>query len=883
MIFASSGAAQFVLRVVVITSVLAFSTAAALAGIKEDVGLATLQAQLGTGVPTGAGVRVSMTEALVNGGYTPMTDLPEFTGKHFEFRSGQPGNSAHATWVAQNFFGLNSSIAPGISVIELYEANDYMAAGQLNVGSRTLNPAPSPQNSRVGNHSWISAGSTIDGTLDVLERQDWLVEQDDYIQVVGVNNGDMNTSPVFSNAFNVISVGRSDGQHAINSVQIGGIYTSYRALPDIVVPMSYTSFASPVVSAASALLIDTAHNQTYLSDGSYPSSRFPGTTIFHGETSEAVKAILMAGASRLAFNSADGSALVDYRAVANRQSTNGLDKRYGAGQLDINSSMSILMSGEQNSREDGRTFDVFGSGFDYDPQFGGANGSNSTAIYDFTAGWTGEPLTASLVWNAKVDIGLVKQGNRANAATLQDLNLALYDVTGGAPALVASSSSTNQNTENLNVLLVAGRRYRMEVSRGITQAPFASDFALAWSTVGTLGWSGGGIWDSGLSQSWVKGNLPSPYFSGDHVAFTDSGLNGQVFIAGEVAPASVLVDNGPVTYTFSGGSITGPTGFVKRGAGEAILANNNKYTGPTLVDSGWLRITGSLANNNTVTVGPSGGLAIDGNVAVRSITGGGLTFVGNGFVGASLSAGQIQQSLLNIGVNSQVTTWPGGGTSVLGALAIAGDPSAPAALFDLNNNSAVIDYTGASPVGVIRQQLLAGRVGAGLGGAWNGLGITSSAAAAANAANPESRSLGFAENASLPLGPYKSFRGQAVDGTAVLLAYTRTGDANLDGIVNDDDVTVMGVMYAPGIPDAVWANGDFDYNGFVDDDDVTILGVFYDPSAQPLSSAPSNESTSALSPASAVPEPHSFALLLFSVGILLAAGKFRARRTRAHC
>jgi len=338
-----------------------------------------------------------------------------------------------------------------------------------------------------------------------------------------------------------------------------------------------------------------------------------------------------------------------------------------------------------------------------------------------------------------------------------------------------------------------------------------------------------------------------------------------------------------VTYTFSGGSITGPTGFVKRGAGEAILANNNKYTGPTLVDSGWLRITGSLANNNTVTVGPSGGLAIDGNVAVRSITGGGLTFVGNGFVGASLSAGQIQQSLLNIGVNSQVTTWPGGGTSVLGALAIAGDPSAPAALFDLNNNSAVIDYTGASPVGVIRQQLLAGRVGTGLGGAWNGLGITSSAAAAANAANPESRSLGFAENASLPLGPYKSFRGQAVDGTAVLLAYTRTGDANLDGIVNDDDVTVMGVMYAPGIPDAVWANGDFDYNGFVDDDDVTILGVFYDPSAQPLSSAPSNESTSALSPASAVPEPHSFALLLFSVGILLAAGKFRARRTRAHC
>jgi hypothetical protein len=86
-------------------------------------------------------------------------------------------------------------------------------------------------------------------------------------------------------------------------------------------------------------------------------------------------------------------------------------------------------------------------------------------------------------------------------------------------------------------------------------------------------------------------------------------------------------------------------------------------------------------------------------------------------------------------------------------------------------------------------------------------------------------------------------------------------------------------MYAPGIPDGVWAHGDFDYNGFVDDDDVTILGVFYDPSAPPLSSAPSNETASALQPVSAVPEPHSLTLLLFSGAILLAARKFRARHT----
>jgi hypothetical protein len=71
----------------------------------------------------------------------------------------------------------------------------------------------------------------------------------------------------------------------------------------------------------------------------------------------------------------------------------------------------------------------------------------------------------------------------------------------------------------------------------------------------------------------------------------------------------------------------------------------------------------------------------------------------------------------------------------------------------------------------------------------------------------------------------------AVDDTAVLIAFARTADANLDGLVNDDDVTVVGATYAPGAANANWAAGDFDFNGFVDDDDVTLLGVFYEPPA----------------------------------------------------
>jgi hypothetical protein len=67
-----------------------------------------------------------------------------------------------------------------------------------------------------------------------------------------------------------------------------------------------------------------------------------------------------------------------------------------------------------------------------------------------------------------------------------------------------------------------------------------------------------------------------------------------------------------------------------------------------------------------------------------------------------------------------------------------------------------------------------------------------------------------------------------VDNSTIIARYTVTGDANLDGKVDDDDITILGGFYAPGTPNAHWANGDADYNGFVDDDDVTLFGAFYD-------------------------------------------------------
>jgi hypothetical protein len=194
---------------------------------------------------------------------------------------------------------------------------------------------------------------------------------------------------------------------------------------------------------------------------------------------------------------------------------------------------------------------------------------------------------------------------------------------------------------------------------------------------------------------------------------------------------------------------------------------------------------------------------------------------------------------------------------------------ATGATFDITDNAAIVDYTGASPVATVREKILSGRGGSGLGKGWNGMGITSSAAATANTTEPESRSVGYAENATMPLGPFTTFRGQAVDGTSILIAFTRTGDANLDGVVNDDDVTIVGATYAPGVPQPSWGLGDFDYNGFVDDDDVTLLGAFYDPNTPPPLAAPGAS-------VSAVPEPETVAL--FVTGLIAIAMAAVVRR-----
>jgi hypothetical protein len=303
------------------------------------------------------------------------------------------------------------------------------------------------------------------------------------------------------------------------------------------------------------------------------------------------------------------------------------------------------------------------------------------------------------------------------------------------------------------------------------------------------------------------------------------------------------------------------------GGSNALTVDATSGTAEINVISGGHTISApvTLADDTQISVMPAAGnLTFAGaltasGVNVTKLGAGRLTV--NSLRAAALSINEGKVAVASNGAASSV--------SVLGALSIAGAPATPTAQLDLSSNVAILDYTGATPAATIRSQLIAGRGGPGFGATWTGQGITSSTAAAAE---PESRSVGYAENSSLPLGAYTNFRGRPVDDTSVLMAYTRTGDANLDGVVNDDDVTIVGATYAPGVTQPSWALGDFDYNGFVDDDDVTLLGVFYDPSAPPIGEVPPHMHATAA--VAAVPEPRSLLLAALAIAALLA---WRAR------
>jgi hypothetical protein len=252
-------------------------------------------------------------------------------------------------------------------------------------------------------------------------------------------------------------------------------------------------------------------------------------------------------------------------------------------------------------------------------------------------------------------------------------------------------------------------------------------------------------------------------------------------------------------------------------------------------------------------------------------TGGGLTLVAGAT--ADVEAGEMHVDRF-IGAGG-VTVGPEAVLRLTGSTIAASRLSSltleGTAKLDVGASGLVLDYTGATPLSAVVDQIKSARLAG-----WAGSGIGSSIAAANGAG---AVAVGEA-SAVLKLGTGQTgtFMGQSVDATSLLVRYTLAGDATLDGTVDFNDLVQLAQNFNTATGTGGWFRGDFNYDGKADFNDLVALAQSYNQAGVGGAALPvdfASEWQAALAESS-VPEPSLVSLLAATIG-----GLFR-RRERAN-
>jgi hypothetical protein len=405
----------------------------------QDIGLSALQARLGNAAPNGAGVSVMQVEVGTN--YKPDTTLTDFSGKTFTFVSEGGGPGSHATDVGVRFYGNTAGVASGVTNIFNFRVSgivpdDWLGGAYLNM----LGPAPVERaNLRVQNHSWIGNFQTTALDQEALRRYDFALRRDNALGVHGVNNGTATPIPsLLGNSYNGIAVGNTIGNSSWgpSTLDVPG-----RSKPDIVAPEGATSLSTPTVAGVGAILIQTADQM-----GGGNAGRI-----------ETIKSTLLTGATKDEFI-AQGT---PWSRVSNGSWVEPLDRRFGAGEVNVNNSHLVLTAGEKN----GADLSLDGDrGWDFETMTG--EGSVRRYFFDL-ADLQNVRFSATATWLRRI----TPTGSGVNVfetsdATLSTVELRLFEANPdfSLGALVDSSVSPIDNVQHLFQFNLPGsRRYALEV------------------------------------------------------------------------------------------------------------------------------------------------------------------------------------------------------------------------------------------------------------------------------------------------------------------------------------------------------------------------------------------------------------------------------------
>ncbi len=405
---------------------------------KDDIGYTALMARIGGGLEDGTGVQVGISEAFVGGQYMPDVTNAQFTGKTITNVTGShSGSSTHATSVARLFFGNTTSISGGVTQVYAYSADDWA----LNVSGYSTSTDPTAPQFQVMNNSWVdraSSSTTAAEATAILHHIDYMVNTFDTTIVGGTDNSG-GLPKLLAPSYNTITVGRTNGTHASGTTSF---YGAGRSKPDIVAPATTTSSSTPMVSSAATLLYQKGM----------------GTDAVRSET---LRAVLMAGATKEEFPDWDHT------------STRPLDEVFGAGELNVDNSYSILEGGQFAGSTSQPVSLIGEDGWDYQA---GINPSDPI-YYDFEIvdGMRWEDFSVILAWNMDI-IDTDGSGTFSPLENLANLDLRLYDSTDSfLNSVVDLSVSTIDNVEHLYIGRLESGRYTLEVTADQSQ-----DFGIAW-------------------------------------------------------------------------------------------------------------------------------------------------------------------------------------------------------------------------------------------------------------------------------------------------------------------------------------------------------------------------------------------------------------------
>jgi hypothetical protein len=266
---------------------------------------------------------------------------------------------------------------------------------------------------------------------------------------------------------------------------------------------------------------------------------------------------------------------------------------------------------------------------------------------------------------------------------------------------------------------------------------------------------------------------------------------------------------------------TGYTRIVKQGAGTLTLNQANSYVSGTLVEAGTLIVAnGDALGTGTTTVNATGTLQVGSSVTVKTqsvtIAGGtlaaaGATILVNATTGIgtlAITSGSVTGApgltVSGNGVVTLPTSLPSGGRQIVAVSTLSVD-QAGGGRIDVGTGRIDVAVGGVTEAD-LRADVVAGRNG----GAFNG---TSGIMTTGGKASPTS---------SNPVVGYRVL----VNGTAIV-AWAAFGDSNLDGQVNNTDITLIntGLKFNAGGTNAVWSQGDYNYSGAVNNSDITLLNT----------------------------------------------------------